>query len=54
MRSWLELVTVRFPRAQLGTQPGYFEGISKILRRNSNLRKCLWDAGFVMVPGGLN
>jgi hypothetical protein len=50
--SWFGLVTLGFSRAQFGTQPGYFEGISGWFRRVLDARKPLTDAGLEVVPGG--
>jgi len=49
---WLELDTMRFSRAQLGTHSGYFEGILKGFWRRLNGRKPLSDDGLELVPGG--
>jgi hypothetical protein len=50
--SWLELDKVSFSRTQFGTHLGYFADISGVFPGGLNLRKCLWDAGFELVPGG--
>ena len=50
--SWLRLATLRFSRAQPGTQPECFEGISGWLWRLLKDRKPLKDAEFRVVPGG--
>ena len=50
--SWLRLVALKFSRAQLGTQLGYFEGFSSWFWRMLKDRKPLTDAGLKVVPGG--
>jgi hypothetical protein len=50
--SWLRLDMIKFSRAQPGTQPECFEGISGWLWRLLKDRKPFSDAGFEVVPGG--
>ena len=50
--SWLELVTLSFSRAQLGTHLECFEGNLCWFWKLLNARKFLSDAGLQVVPGG--
>ena len=43
---------ITFSRAQLGTQPGYFGGISDWFWRLLKDRKPLSEEGLKVVPGG--